>query len=360
QVDGFDLVSPRIEALMPVVMRCARAGLGAWALRAVHFHAAQRPDAEPLVTLVYADDLGDGGAWRAAAAALRAAARSELGEAIHVTGRCKGKTLHFDHDFVLEQLTLEDGRALLYEQPEGSFSHPNARANEQTLSWLCRRAQIISGQGGEAKNLLELYCGDAPGRSNAGCGNHTAALQKYFCEIVAVDVDGRLTAAALRNVARNRPSGANESVHVVTSDSARACGRILRQKRWRVAGTPHKIAFDAVLVDPPRCGIDPATLRLLDAYEDVLYVSCNPTALRNDLEKLAETHDIAAFCALDAFPSTPHLECLVHLVRRKHADADEGAADAGDGAPHTRDGAVSLWEAAYAWLFPAAPPTEPE
>ena len=38
-------------------------------------------------------------------------------------------------------------------------------------------------------------------------------------------------------------------------------------------------AFDVVLVDPPRAGLDPDTLELVSRFDVVLYISCDPEAL---------------------------------------------------------------------------------
>ena len=36
-------------------------------------------------------------------------------------------------------------------------------------------------------------------------------------------------------------------------------------------------AFGAVLVDPPRAGLDATTLDLVAGYDHIVYISCNPT-----------------------------------------------------------------------------------
>ena len=76
--------------------------------------------------------------------------------------------------------------------------------------------------------------------------------------------------------------------------------------------------FDVILVDPPRCGLDADTLRLVGRFEHILYVSCNPSALLDNLAAggLDRSHAIRRFAVFDHFPYTRHVEVAVHLERR--------------------------------------------
>ena len=74
---------------------------------------------------------------------------------------------------------------------------------------------------------------------------------------------------------------------------------------------------DAVLVDPPRCGLDSDTLQLVTLYTHILYVSCNPEALHADMVQLHRTHVVRRFAVFDHFAYTSHLECGVYFQRRE-------------------------------------------
>lgn len=69
-------------------------------------------------------------------------------------------------------------------------------------------------------------------------------------------------------------------------------------------------------MDPPRAGIDPLTLALVSKFDHIMYVSCNPETLRDNLKALLQTHSIARFALFDQFPFSPHIEAGVLLVRR--------------------------------------------
>lgn len=73
---------------------------------------------------------------------------------------------------------------------------------------------------------------------------------------------------------------------------------------------------NTIFVDPPRAGIDPDTLALVQGYERILYISCNPDTLKDNLEQLYKTHRVTRFALFDQFPYTDHMETGVLLERR--------------------------------------------
>jgi len=74
--------------------------------------------------------------------------------------------------------------------------------------------------------------------------------------------------------------------------------------------------FSTLFVDPPRAGLDVVTLNLAASFEHILYISCNPQTLRENIVALSATHDISAAAVFDQFPYTHHLECGLLLKRR--------------------------------------------
>ncbi|HNY85747.1 MAG TPA: hypothetical protein PKN23_04560 [Candidatus Hydrogenedentes bacterium] len=72
-----------------------------------------------------------------------------------------------------------------------------------------------------------------------------------------------------------------------------------------------------VVTDPPRCGMNPKTIRrLLElAPERLMYVSCNPRVLAAELALLAPAYRVVDAEAVDLFPHTPHVETIVELAR---------------------------------------------
>jgi len=57
-------------------------------------------------------------------------------------------------------------------------------------------------------------------------------------------------------------------------------------------------------------------LELVQGYERILYISCNPNTLKDNLQQLNQTHKVTRFALFDQFPYTDHMETGVLLERR--------------------------------------------
>ena len=75
--------------------------------------------------------------------------------------------------------------------------------------------------------------------------------------------------------------------------------------------------FSTVFVDPPRAGLDEGTCKLIERFERIVYISCNPDTLARDLSTLCQTHTLTALALFDQFPYTHHRECGVVLERKR-------------------------------------------
>ena len=67
--------------------------------------------------------------------------------------------------------------------------------------------------------------------------------------------------------------------------------------------------FSTILVDPPRAGLDKHTEKLICHFDNIVYISCNPMSLHNNLQRIANSHHIKQFAIFDQFPYTDHIEC---------------------------------------------------
>lgn len=75
---------------------------------------------------------------------------------------------------------------------------------------------------------------------------------------------------------------------------------------------------DVVVLDPPRVGARPETMKRIMAVQPlkIVYVSCDPAALARDLNVAAEGGYFAKRVeAYDLFPHTHHIESVVTLMR---------------------------------------------
>jgi len=51
-------------------------------------------------------------------------------------------------------------------------------------------------------------------------------------------------------------------------------------------------------------------------YDNILYVSCNPVTLKENLKEICKNYKVERFALFDQFPYTHHMECGVFLTRR--------------------------------------------
>jgi tRNA (uracil-5-)-methyltransferase len=247
---------------------------------------------ELLVSLIYKRPLTN--SWLEQAKQLT----DKLAGQYHVKfiGRSRKQKLMVSTDYVTEQFEL-DGSLLQYQQVEGSFTQPNGEVNRQMLGWTKKIAQQLSG------DLLELYCGN---------GNFSIALAPCFNKVVATEISRTSIKSAQYNIALNKVG--NLQVLQMSAEDVSAAlqqGSVLKQLDLA------DMQLNTILVDPPRAGLDSATEQLVSRFDDIIYISCNPQTLAQNLQTLTKTHDIAQLAVFDQFPYTHHIESGVWLRRRQ-------------------------------------------
>lgn len=281
------------------------------ALQAVHYLSTSI--GHVLISLIYEAPLEEA-VWISAATSLQEHLLNlhlDSVQEVNLIGRSKGIRLVVGHAFVLEHLVLSNGRVLKYKQVDDGFSNPNSSINRQALEWM---SSAIEGEIGTSRSpehqvdLLEMFCGN---------GNHTVALAPLFRQVFAVELNGKLVEAATENFAMNGLTNAR----ALKCDSSRFAMQILKQRRyeWKVYGDPvisesssskidksHgeeldedtlsnfltpetviKYDFQVVIVDPPRAGLDMQTIRAVAQYPYIIYISCNPDRLLDNLVEVS-------------------------------------------------------------------------
>lgn len=81
--------------------------------------------------------------------------------------------------------------------------------------------------------------------------------------------------------------------------------------KWRAAGQH----FDALVVDPPRTGLDDRLIETILAEKPTkfCYVSCNMATLARNLARLTPTYRVDYIQPVDMLPQTPRCEAVVKL-----------------------------------------------
>jgi len=246
---------------------------------------------ECLVTMLYHKRLDE--SW------IELARELESKYDISIIGRSRKQKVVLSQEFVTEVLTI-DNTIYKYRYYEGGFTQPNPMANTHMIEWA--RAAIGTNPKGD---LLESYC---------GLGNFTLPLSRLFDKVLATEISKNSIKAAKENCTLNGVHNI-EFIRLSSEEMTEAVSK--KRDFRRLADVDlHSYDFSTVLVDPPRAGLDSATIDLISDIDNIVYISCNPDTLARDLQILTLTHDVENAAIFDQFPHTSHIESGVFLHKR--------------------------------------------
>lgn len=250
---------------------------------------------EILVSLLYHTPLNE--EWEQAACRLKERLTKQ-GFCVQLIGRATKQKICLERDYADEVLSVK-GKDYVYRQVENSFTQPNAAVNCKMLEWAINCTQNSQG------DLLELYCGN---------GNFSIALAQNFRKVLATEVAKPSVAAAQFNISAN---GVNnlQIIRMSAEEFTQAINGVRKFNRLNGIDL-QSYECHTIFVDPPRAGLDPDTLRLVQNYDRILYISCNPHTLCDNLQTLSQTHYIERAALFDQFPYTEHMESGVWLIRK--------------------------------------------
>ena len=295
RVDEFPAASVGINVLMPVLIDKLR---GSEVLRKKIFQVdfLSTLSGEMLVSLLYHRQLDD--EWAAAVTELRGELL-DAGFAVDFIGRARKQKFVVERDYVVEKLMVH-GEEFVYKQVENSFTQPNGRVAEKMLEW------AVSGSRDCEGDLLELYCGN---------GNFSLALAQNFRKVMATELAKPSVEAAQWNILENKAK--NVKIARLSAEDFTVAMRGEREfnrlKQQDIDLSEYD--FTTVFVDPPRSGMDAESVKMVQGYERILYISCNPETLCENLQTLCKTHRITKLAMFDQFPYTDHIEAGVMLER---------------------------------------------
>ena len=290
RIDEFPIADKSINDLMPkLLIALQEQPILSKRLFEVDFLATL--SGEMLVTLIYHCKLDE--EWEKAAKVLS----NKLN--IKIFGRSRGQKVILTDDYVVEELEVFD-RKYAYKQIESSFTQPNAKVCQKMLEWACNVAEESN------KDLLELYCGN---------GNFTLPLSTKFNRVLATELAKSSVYAAQWNIEKNNIENI-QVARLSAEEFTQAYNGEREFRRLEEAGINiQSYDFNTVFVDPPRAGIDDETLKLLQRFERIIYISCNPDTLYENLKTLSSSHRVTKFALFDQFPYTHHVESGVLLEK---------------------------------------------
>lgn len=168
------------------------------------------------------------------------------------------------------------------------FSQINTEQNKN-LQYLVLDLAEKSNEISPLSHIFDLYCGN---------GNFSIPLAENFPDALIEGVD--LSQSSIQMAKRNNSL---TSLKFHYGD----VGNFLAKRQPK----NNQLA----LLDPPRAGCDNNTiselLRLKPRF--ILYVSCNLSTFKRDLEKLTNQYNIQSIHILDMFPQTDYMENVAWL-----------------------------------------------
>lgn len=164
------------------------------------------------------------------------------------------------------------------------------------------QAERLYGIAGEfaaltgSEDVLDLYCGAGTiGLSVAGRAKHVTGAE--------------IIPQAVENAKLNARENGIENADFICADAGQAAKLLCESGR-----TP-----DVIITDPPRKGCDTLTLDSIVKMSPkrVVMVSCNPATAARDCRYLADKgYCLQKVRAVDLFPGTGHVECVVLMERK--------------------------------------------
>lgn len=150
---------------------------------------------------------------------------------------------------------------------------------------------------GENENVVDAY---------AGVGTIGLSVAHAAHEVRGMDIIPDAVKDANENAALNGITNA----HYETGKAEDVI------PRWVDEG----FSFDALIVDPPRTGLDDWLIRTIleTTPKKFVYISCNPSTLARDLKELTTEYHVDYIQSVDMMPQTPRCEAVVKFTRAEY------------------------------------------
>lgn len=167
-----------------------------------------------------------------------------------------------------------------------AFYQPNGEVSKEMF----KKAIEMLDLRGEEK-VLDLFC---------GIGTIGMHIAPYVKEVIGVEISKEAVCDGKDNIQRLQIP----NMKLYAEDAAVFLSRNIQYKP------------DIVVVDPPRSGLGPKAIALLNEMQTkkILYISCNPRTQKEDVDQI-QGYSIRQIAPFDQFPHTPHIENIILLTR---------------------------------------------
>ncbi|QCD45237.1 tRNA (uridine(54)-C5)-methyltransferase TrmA [Campylobacter mucosalis] len=215
---------------------------------------------------------------------------------VNFIARSKGVKIILDEPNLSDKLNIDD-KIYTLNYDENAFIQPNKKVNESMIGWA--KSCVKNGT-----DLLELYCGH---------GNFTLPLSENFRAVLATEI----SKSSIKNATKNCELNGIKNINFVRLSADELMSAFNREREFNRLKNLDIFSYDFshILVDPPRAGLSKNVIEFIKNYENIIYISCNPATLKENLRELVRTHKIVKFAGFDQFANTHHLECGALLKR---------------------------------------------
>ena len=171
-----------------------------------------------------------------------------------------------------------------------SFYQVNKRQTE-----ILYNEAIFSANLNKNEVLLDAYC---------GTGTIGLAASKYVKKVLGVESNKDAIKDAINNMKLNKINNSE----FICEDAGKYMEYLSK----------NNIHIDTVIMDPPRAGSDMKFMNSMVKLrpDKVVYISCNPLSLKDNLKYLTKFYNIKKILPVDLFPFTDHIETIVSMKRK--------------------------------------------
>lgn len=145
------------------------------------------------------------------------------------------------------------------------------------------------------ETLLDLYC---------GAGTIGLSMASRVSKLIGVEIIPQ----AVENANENAYISNVHNAEFICSDAGKAAKKLVN----------YGVKPDVIILDPPRKGCDNATLNAVLKMnpQKIVMISCNPATSARDCSYLCQNgFSVEKIQAVDLFPRTTHVECVVLMSR---------------------------------------------
>ncbi len=189
-----------------------------------------------------------------------------------------------------DEKIVERINGLSFEISLDSFFQTNPKSAERLYGLVVE--SVKNNIEEDSSLILDLFCG-------TGTIGQIIKAAVPQVKIIGVEIVPEAIEDAKKNAERNNIEG----IEFFADD----VGKFLK------AFPEHRGNIDVVVLDPPRAGIAPKTLKKVIELQSktIVYVSCNPATMARDTETLLEAgYSLETISCVDQFPHTSHVECV--------------------------------------------------